>query len=106
MNIKSSSLSWLLAAFAVLLAIIAWIAAVVSLGYAMGDINEADPIRKKELFALHQLITRASLVLFVTGLIGSSWLGGRMFQSNRIAALSVLAVHTAAILGAMFLVFR
>ena len=90
---------------AVFLAIVAWVSALVSLSYAMGDINIENSVQKAKLLALHQIISRASLVLFVTSLIGSSWLGGNLFLSNRLASLAVLSIHLVAICGAAFVAF-
>jgi len=106
MDVEIHPQSWRLPAFSIVLAIIAWLAALASLAYAMGDVNEADPARKIQLLVQHQLISRSSLVLFVTALIGSSWLAGIIFRSSRIASLAVLAIHLAAIFGVIFMVFR
>ena len=72
----------------------------------MGDINAEDPAQKVKLLAQHQVISRASLTLFVASLIGSSWLGGNLYQSNRVASIAVLLTHLVAIFGAFFVLFK
>jgi hypothetical protein len=72
----------------------------------MGDVNDVDPIRKADLMAWHQLIYRSSMLVFITSLIGSSWLGGMVFKSSRAASFLVLAVHLVAISGVIFLAYR
>ena len=106
MNTKSPAQSKFLAILSVLLAIVAWVAAIVYLSYAMGDINAEDPATKAKLLAQHQMISRASLAVFITSLIGSSWLGGHLYQSNRAASIAVLFTHIAAISGAFFVLLR
>jgi uncharacterized membrane protein len=106
MNTESRPQPKFLPVLSVLLAIVAWVAAVVYLSYAMGDINAEDPATKAKLLAQHQMISRASLALFIASLIGSSWLGGHLYQSNRAASIAVLFTHMAAIFGAFFVLLR